>query len=61
MERWYSDGTLQLDYKSCEMLAKDLYNKCDSMWPGRDYVIEVSEDGENGCLVTYKKAINNEE
>ena len=27
MERWYNDGTLYLDYKSCEMMANDLYDK----------------------------------
>jgi hypothetical protein len=53
MERWYADGTLQLDYKSCEMMAKDLHNKCISTWPDRDYVIEVSEDGENGCRMYF--------
>ena len=53
MERWYADGTLQLDYKSCEMMAKDLYNKCISTWPDRDYVIEVSEDKENGCRMYF--------
>lgn len=57
MERWFSDGTLQLDYKSCEMIARDLYNKCIEMWPGRDYTIEVSEDGENGCRMIWKQAL----
>lgn len=55
MERWFSDGTLQLDYKSCEMIARDLYNKCIDMWPGRDYTIEVSEDGENGCRMIWNQ------
>ena len=54
MERWYSDGTLQLDYKSCEMMARDLYDKLIATWPDRDYIIEVSEDGENGCLIKYE-------
>ena len=31
------------------MMARDLYEKAIAKWPGRDYVIEVSEDGENGC------------
>ena len=55
MERWYSDGTLQLDYKSCEMMAKDLYDKCIATWPERSYAIEVSEDGENGCRIVFPK------
>lgn len=55
MERWYADGTLQLDYKSCEMMARDLHDKCYATWPDRDYVIEVSEDGENGCRTYFYK------
>jgi hypothetical protein len=55
MERWYSDGTLQLDFKSCEMMANDLYDKCSVQWPNRDYTIEVSEDGENGCRISFER------
>jgi hypothetical protein len=55
MESWYADGTLALDYKSCEMMAKELYMKCINMWPDRDYAIEVSEDGENGCRIVFTK------
>lgn len=55
MESWYADGTLALDYKSCEMMAKELYEKCSKQWPDRDYVIEVSEDGENGCRIVFTK------
>lgn len=54
MEKWLIDGTLQLDYKSCEMMARELYQKCISTWPARDYVIEVSEDGENGCRLYFE-------
>lgn len=55
MEKWYNDGTLQLDYKSCEMMANELYNKCIVMWPDRNYMIEVSEDGENGCRLYFEQ------
>lgn len=55
MERWYSSSILQLDYKSCEMMANDLYEMCIQTWPDRDYVIEVSEDGENGCRMYFEK------
>ncbi len=55
MEKWYSDGTLQLDYKSCEMMANDLFDKCYAQWPERDYTIEVSEDGENGCRISFER------
>ena len=53
MERWLSDGTMMLDYKSCEMMARELYALCIKQWPDRNYVIEVSEDGENGCRINF--------
>ena len=53
LESWLSDGTLSLDYKSCEMMAKDLHMLIDVKWPNRDIVIEVSEDGENGCRMYF--------
>jgi hypothetical protein len=53
MEKLYSDKTLQLDYKSCEMIADDLYEQISTRYPGRDVEIEVSEDGENGCTNLY--------
>lgn len=53
MEQWFVDGTLVLHHKSCEMLARELYAKCATQWPARDYVVEVSEDGENGCRMYF--------
>ena len=55
MERWYSDGTLQLNHKSCEMIARELYARCLEQWPSRCYTIEVSEDGENGCRMYFTR------
>jgi hypothetical protein len=55
-KRWceslYS-GILELNYKSCEMIADDLYIQIAAKYPNRDVWIEVSEDGENGCYVEY--------
>ena len=53
LENLYNKGTLALDYKSCEMMADDLYIQIADRYPDRSVIIEVSEDGENGCLVTY--------
>ena len=47
-------AVLQLDYKSCEMIADDLYLQIANRYPGRAVEIEVSEDGENGCLIKYE-------
>ena len=55
LEKLYSEGTLQLDYKSCEMIADDLYGQIKDKYAKRDVKIEVSEDGENGCEITYPK------
>ena len=49
-----SDAVLQLDYKSCEMIAEDLYEKINARYPGRAVTLEVSEDGENGCYIQFE-------
>jgi hypothetical protein len=48
------DAVLSLDYKSCEMMADDLYIQIADRYPGRAVWIEVAEDGENGCLIKYE-------
>ena len=53
LENLYRDGTLQLDFKSCEMMADDLYVQIAARYPERCVTIEVSEDGENGCSISY--------
>ena len=53
LEKMYNEGTLQLDYKSCEMMADELYKEISSKYSKRDMKIEVSEDGENGCEILY--------
>ena len=53
LENLYKDAILALDYKSCEMIADDLYLQIADRYPGRAVTIEVSEDGENGCHINY--------
>ena len=48
------DAVLSLDFKSCEMMADDLYIQIADRYPGRAVWIEVAEDGENGCLIRYE-------
>ena len=60
-KRWMNklfEGELNVDYKSCEMISDDLYATIQDRYPSRDVWIEVSEDGENGCLITYEKQTN---
>jgi hypothetical protein len=53
LENLYKDSILALDYKSCEMIADDLYLQIAGRYPNRNVTIEVSEDGENGCSISY--------
>ena len=53
LENLYKDSILALDYKSCEMIADDLYLQIAGRYPNRNVQIEVSEDGENGCVINY--------
>jgi hypothetical protein len=54
LENLYRHGTLELDYKSCEMMSDDLYVQIATRFPDRAVWIEVAEDGENGALVKYE-------
>jgi hypothetical protein len=49
-----SNTVLELDWKSCEMIADDLYLQIADRYPGRAVWIDVAEDGENGCLIKYE-------
>ena len=53
LESLYGKDILQLDFKSVEMLTDDLYLQIAERYPERAVWIEISEDGENGCLVKY--------
>lgn len=57
IEAWYDSGTLELNHKSCEMIADDLYRKLYHQYSTheftRDLCIEVSEDGECGSECHY--------
>ena len=56
LEKLYGDdGPLNLNSKSCEMIAEDLYQKINGKYPGRTVKIDVSEDGENGAVLEFKE------
>ena len=58
-KRWllnlYKEGTIQSDFKSCEMMSDDLYVAIAKRYPGRRIEINVSEDGENGSHAVYER------
>ena len=47
-------GTMNIDYKSCEMIAEDLINYIIANYPDRYVEVGVSEDGENGAILINK-------
>jgi len=53
LENQYSQGMLELNYKSCEMISDDLYEVIATRYPDRKVVITVSEDNENGATIHY--------
>jgi len=57
LENLYAGGTLELNFKSCEMISDDLYEQIADRYPGRDITITVSEDGENGATIYYNTHI----
>lgn len=52
-QRQYSENTLQLDSKSCEMLAQELLDAIYARYPGRWIKVSVLEDNINGAHVEY--------
>ena len=53
MEELYGTKQLDLDYKSCEMIADELAHTINLAYSGRDIEITVSEDNENGATLTF--------
>lgn len=54
LESLFNQGVLQLNYKSCEMIADDIANEIHKKYPDRCCVISVAEDNENGCVKHYE-------
>ena len=56
LQRLFSEDVIALDYKSCEMIADEMFLAIRTKYgSNREVHIEVSEDGENGCVVTFPK------
>lgn len=54
LEQLYNQQTLQLNFKSCEMISDDLYQYISTHYPNRKVRIQVSEDNENGSYIEYE-------
>ena len=57
----YNKGIMDMDFMSCEMLAQELAKYIQTKYPNRRLKIDISEDGENGCLVEYAQETNADE
>ena len=57
LEKCYSNGTLELNHKSCEMIARELNTTITARYPGRRTLISVSEDDENGASIIFNNPL----
>ena len=53
LESLYNGDILDLDNKSCEMIAEDLFNIISRRYPTQDVKIDVAEDNINGALLEF--------
>ena len=53
LESLYSVGTLELNHRSCDMIAEELAESINQKYPGRNITISVAEDNENGATMTF--------
>jgi hypothetical protein len=44
---------LELNHRSCEMIAEELAEQINQKYPGRDIEITVAEDNENGATMSF--------
>ncbi len=52
-QRLYEQGTMQINSKSCEMLAEELMAQIATKYPNRDLKVSVLEDNINGATLEY--------
>ncbi len=53
LEGLFAESVLNVDYKSCEMIANDIYAKIEEEFGALRCFISVAEDGECGAFMTY--------
>lgn len=51
----FDSGVLELDHKSCEMIAREVIQELTRIYPGRDMIVEVNEDQENGAILEFRR------
>jgi len=53
LESLYASDILELNHRSCEMIAEELAHEIHNKYPGRSITISVAEDNENGATMTF--------
>ena len=53
LESLYATNTLELNHRSCEMIAEELAQEIHNKYPNRSITISVAEDNENGATMTF--------
>ena len=53
LESLYASDILELNHRSCEMIAEELAKEIHNKYPGRSITISVAEDNENGATMTF--------
>jgi hypothetical protein len=55
LENLFKEQTLNINFKSCEMLANDLFNMIQTheKYSNRETIIKVYEDDENGAILKF--------
>jgi len=53
LESLYANSTLELNHRSCEMIAEELAQEIHNKYPNRSITISFAEDNENGATMTF--------
>ena len=53
LESLYATDILELNHRSCEMIAEELAQEIHNKYPGRSITISVAEDNEHGATMTF--------
>ena len=53
LESLYATDILELNHRSCEMIAEELAQEIHNKYQGRSITISVAEDNENGATMTF--------
>ena len=53
LESLYATNTLELNHRSCEMIAEELAQEIHNKYPNRSITITVAEDNENGATMSF--------